>query len=118
MNKWPIPADFAAGETVYGKCQVDLGGVGTAAAKARNALVRLLARPMAGGVPGPGRAGDTQRILVDRRGHEAETAQRQASERSFPFALSRGRCSSSLVARMSAAKSGLGCPECRCAPGY
>src|SRR5260370_18670414 len=53
---------------------------------------------MAGGVPGRGRAGDTQRILVDRRGHEAETAQRQASERSFPFALSRGGCS--LVARL------------------
>src|SRR5262249_24084392 len=76
-----------AGKTVYGKCQVDLGGVGTAAPKARNALVRLFARPMAGGVPGRGRAGDTERILVDRRGHEAEKAERQAIERSVPFAL-------------------------------
>ena len=67
-------ADLAAGQGIHGKRQGDLGGASPAAAQAGNAVVRLLARPVAGGVQGRGRPRGKERLLDDRRNHHSSVA--------------------------------------------
>ncbi len=47
-------ADLAAGEGVHGEVQINLGGAGAARLETGNALVRLFAWPVAGGIPSRG----------------------------------------------------------------
>ncbi len=87
MLKRPYPPISLPARRIHGRRQGDLGRARPAGVEAGSAVVRLFARPVAGGIPGRGRTRDAERILDDRRGDQAAAAQRQAAERSVSVAL-------------------------------
>ncbi len=74
MLKRPYPPVSLPAKPYMERRKADLGGAGPAGAETGNAVVRLLTRPMAGGIPGRGRPCGERRILEDRRRTGAENA--------------------------------------------